>query len=64
MTMLINCKMINCDLSFEYSDVNATIKGRVDSIKNPLSGTIIVDEVGEIIKENPVYPCNGKVVIR
>ena len=61
---LIDCTMIDCDLAFEYSDVEASIKGKVDSIKNPKSGTIIVDEVGEIIKENPVYPCNGKVIIR
>ncbi len=61
---LIDCKMVDCDLSFEYSDVNASIFGKVDSIKNPKSGVITVDEVGEIIKENPVYPCNGKVVIR
>ena len=61
---LVDCEMIDCDLSFEYSDVVGSIKGRVDSIKNPLNGTIIVDEVGEIIKENPVYPCNGKVIIR
>ena len=61
---LIDCEMVDCDLAFEYSDVEATIKGKVDSIKNPLSGTITVDEVGEIINENPVYECTGKVIIR
>ena len=61
---LINCEMINCDLAFEYSEVEADIIGKVDSIKNPLDGIIKVDEVGEIIHDNPVYPCKGKVVIK
>lgn len=62
---LINCKMDpNCDLAFEYSDVDATITGHVTSIKNPKSGTITCDSVGEIIHENPVMECNGQVVIR
>ena len=61
---LINCKMEKCDLSFEYSDVEASIIGKVDSIKNPLSGTITVDEVGEIINEDAIYDCVGKVIIR
>ena len=61
---LINCEMIDCDLSFEYSDVEADIKGHVISIKNPKSGKIFVDSVGEIIKEDPVMECNGEVIIR
>jgi len=39
----------DADLAFEYSTIQATIKGRVHSIKNPTSGHIRVDEVGEII---------------
>ena len=61
---LINCEMIDCDLSFEYSDVEADIKGHIISIKNPRSGKITVDSVGEIIKEDPVMECNGEVIIR
>lgn len=62
---LINCTMENCDLSFEYSDVEADIKSHVVSVKNPRSGLITVDSVGEIIMtDNVVYPCNGKVKIR
>lgn len=61
---LINCEMEDTDLAFEYSDVDADIKGNVISIKNPKSGTITVDSVGEIITEDPVMECNGKVVIR
>lgn len=60
---LINCEMIDTDLSFEYSEVEADIKGNVLSIKNPKSGVITVDSVGEIIREDPVMECNGIVVV-
>jgi len=61
---LINCRTVNCDLAFEYSDVNATIDGHIYSIKNPKSGKIIVDGVGEIIRGDCVMPCNGEIVVR
>lgn len=61
---LINCTMEDTDLAFEYSDVEADIKGHVISIKNPKSGVITVDSVGEIIHENPVMECNGAVIVR
>ena len=40
---LIDCTMEGCDLSFEYSEVEASVNGHIDSIKNPRSGTITVD---------------------
>lgn len=62
---LVNCTMENTDLSFEYSDVEATITGHVDSIKNPRSGSITVDSVGEVIMtDDVVMECTGKVIIR
>lgn len=61
---MYGCTMEGCDLSFEYSEVNADIIGNVDSIKNPKSGKIICDSVGEIIREEAVIPCNGEVEIR
>ena len=61
---LINCEMEDADLSFEYSDVEADIKGNVLSIKNPKSGTIIVDSVGEIINEDSIMQVKAKVIIR
>ena len=61
---LQNCIMEGTDLAFEYSDVQATIQGHVDSIKNPRSGEIIVDSVGEIIMGDAVMECTGKVTIR
>lgn len=61
---LIDCTMEDTDLAFEYSDVEAEIKGDVLSIKNPRSGHIVVDSVGEIIRENPVMECHGEVSVR
>lgn len=61
---LIDCEMIDTDLSFEYSDVEASIIGHIVSVKNPKSGTIIADSVGEIIREDAVINCTGKVLVR
>lgn len=61
---LVNCTMEEADLSFEYSDVEADICGDVISIKNPKSGVIVVDSVGDLVWDDPVMECNGKVVIR
>ncbi len=61
---LENCTMEDTDLAFEYSDVEATILGHVDSIKNPRSGEITADSVGEILSGDAVMECTGKVTIR
>jgi hypothetical protein len=49
---LVDCEMIDTDLSFEKSEVEATITTPVVSIKNPLSGTIYVPDVEEIIRDD------------
>ena len=49
---LIDCEMIDADLAFEKSEVEAVITTPVISIKNPLSGTIRVPKVGEIIMDD------------
>lgn len=61
---MIDCTMEDCDLSFEYSDVIADIKGNITSVKNLKSGIVIADEIGEIINDDAIMPCNGKVEIR
>lgn len=61
---LINCTTEGCDLAFEYSDVDADISGHIISVKNPKSGLITVDSVGEIISGDNVIPCDGEVVTR
>lgn len=57
---LIHCEMIDCDLAFEKSEVEAQIITSVVSIKNPLSGTISVPAVGEIIRDDP--DSRGKII--
>lgn len=58
---LINCEMIDCDLAFEKSDVEASITTPVVSIKNVHSGTVTVPAVGEIIRDDD--SALGKIVI-
>ncbi len=58
---LIDCEMTDTDLSFEKSEVEATITSHVLSVKNPLSGTIVLPSVGEIIMDEPW--AKGKVVV-
>lgn len=58
---LINCTMEGCDLAFEYSDVEAEVHSHIDSIKNPRSGYIKADSIGEIIHDDPVMECTAKI---
>ncbi len=58
---LINCEMLETDLAFEKSQVDAVILTKVDSIKNPLSGQIIVPDVGEVILDDT--QAKGKIVL-
>ena len=49
----------DANLAFEYSSINATLKGHVHSIKNPTTGKIVVESVGEIIiDKNQKAPAN------
>ena len=61
---LINCTMSNCSGSFEYSDVDADIKGHVDSIKNLLSGKVVVDSLGEYVQAEQIRECKGIIEIK
>ena len=62
---LIDCVLENTDLAFEYSSVEATINSSIVSIKNPLSGTIVCDSVGEIIiDENSKKTCKTQIFER
>lgn len=58
---LINCRTEGCNLSFEKSTVNAKIIGSIDSIKNPYDGTIEVDGVGEIVRDDP--KSTGRIIV-
>lgn len=59
--ILIDCEMVDCDLAFEKSQVEATVTTPIDSVKNPASGTIIAPAVGRVIRDDP--RSEGKVVI-
>ncbi len=61
---LVDCTMEGTDLSFEYSDVDATVKGEILSVKNPRSGKIVADGYGEIILENAVMETNCEILTR
>ena len=58
---LINCKMKDCDLSFEKSSVDAQVVGHIDSVKNPESGIIVADSIGEIIYDGDNRSCEIKI---
>lgn len=59
--ILEDCEMIDCDLSFERSEVTATVFGEIMSVKNPVSGKITAARIGEIIRDIP--DCDCEIVI-
>ncbi|MBQ9255099.1 MAG: DUF3737 family protein [Bacteroidales bacterium] len=64
--ILENCSFgEDADLAFEYSTVQATINGKVTSVKNPMSGRILADGYGEIIlDENIKKPGDCQILTR
>ena len=48
---LVNCKLLNTDLAFEYSTVDAEVTTEIDSVKNPISGRIHAKAIRELIME-------------
>lgn len=60
-----NCKLINTTLAFEYSTVDAEITTRVDSVLNPISGTIKAESIGELILEkDKVDPGKTRIIVK
>jgi hypothetical protein len=59
-----DCTMENCDLAFEYSEVEAKVQGRILSVKNPRKGTIEADGYGEIILKDSKYPSEATITLR
>ena len=63
--VLENCTREGCDLAFERSSVQADVKGKIDSVKNLLSGSVTADEIGDIIiEENIVDKTKSSIKIR
>lgn len=46
-----NCRLINTNLAFEYSQADVEIIGSVDSVFNPKGGIIRADRIGELIMD-------------
>ncbi len=62
--VLEDCTMEACDLSFENSDVVATVNGAIDSVKNPVNGSITADAIGEIILDEHKWPGECPITVR
>ena len=58
---LINCEMYACDLSFEYSEVDADVTTVIDSVKNPAKGVIRAPGYGDIILSGSVFENRAKI---
>jgi len=48
---MVDCKLINNTLAFEYSNVDAKIDSKIESVFNPKEGRITAKEIGELIIE-------------
>lgn len=60
-----NCRLLNTTLAFEYSTVDAEIKGKIDSVLNPSGGYIKADYIDNlIIEKDKVDPSKTKIVYR
>ena len=62
--VLKNCTMEETDLAFEYSSVDAEVTGHILSVKNPKSGRIIADSIGEIVREGSIMEAAAEIEIR
>lgn len=64
--VLENCTFdAACDRVFEYSNVQADIRGHITNIKNPTSGHIVADSIGSItIDENIRRPADCRIETR
>jgi hypothetical protein len=63
---LINCRFReDADLAFEYSTVKAQVSGHITSVKNPKSGEILADSIGEIILDEHIkQPANCEIKVK
>lgn len=61
-----NCTMdATADLAFEYSTLQADVRGCIHSVKNPTSGRIVADDYGAVIRDAQVKaPGNCSVETR
>ena len=64
--VLENCTFGDeADLAFEESELQADVIGRIVSIKNPTTGHISLDSVGEIILDDNIkQPADCKIELK
>ena len=61
--VLEDCTMENTDLSFERSEVEASVEGRIESVKNPAAGSIRAEEIGTLLLESAfIDPAATKIL--
>lgn len=46
--VLRDCRLVNTTLAFEYSSVDADVRGTIDSVLNPSAGMIRADHINEL----------------
>ena len=64
--VLENCTFdSSCDRAFEYSTLQADIRGSITNIKNPASGRIVADAIGSVtLDENIKAPADCEILLR
>lgn len=62
--VLEDCEMVDCDLSFENSDVNVAVNGTITSVKNPIRGQIVADSIGEFIMDEYAAQSSCKITLK
>ncbi len=64
--VLKNCTFgEDCDRAFEYSTVDADIRGAITNVKNPASGRIVADRIGSVtLDENIKSPADCEILER
>lgn len=60
---LIDCKLIDTTLAFEYSTLEAKIDSGVGSVFNPAGGIIEAERIGELILEKDEIDENATVIV-
>ncbi|MBO7358084.1 MAG: DUF3737 family protein [Lachnospiraceae bacterium] len=57
-----NCKVLNTDHAFEFSTVDVELSTPIESVFNPISGTIKAPEIGNLIMEKEMIdPSKTKI---
>lgn len=59
---MVNCRLWETNLAFEFSDIDAEIVGNIDSVKNISSGKLKCGSIGELIMDDKVIdPSNTTI---